>query len=529
MASSQDIADSKRRDSDSAASQDSQTAAEFINSQLQLEADAREALPYKFDTCTKQLGPLRQDLFACITCNPPPANPSDPYTPAGVCYSCSVACHGEHTLVELFYKRNFVCDCGTTRLPSTAPCTLRINSETGQKGGVVNEPCEEKNEYNQNFRNRFCGCECDYDAESQKGVMYQCLGLGPARNGGCGEDWYHTTCVVGLDPSWHDEAMKKKAALAESTVGNDQGSTTAIVEADGDAIDIEDGMPTPPGFPHADDFAGFICYKCVEANPWIKAYAGTEGFLPPVFKRSGAPSPQAKSEKKEDQKAALKTTFAPVASSQKRKAEDDGADADVETKRARGDNDTEGKPTSTATAEPNTNGDGATNSSMKDEPASCKISHLPSPPTEHFSLFFKDDFRASFCRCPACFPHLAIHPQLLDEEESYEQSLSHSSAASDGAGSTLGSHAGSLLDRGERALSTMDRVKAIEGVMAFNHLKEKLTPFFKEFAESGRVIRAEDIKAHFAKMRGDEGGAGEVEREKAGSAEEDKRREQGGY
>ncbi|KFY70819.1 hypothetical protein V498_10194, partial [Pseudogymnoascus sp. VKM F-4517 (FW-2822)] len=38
--------DSKRRDSDSAASQDSQTAAEFINSQLQLEADAREALPY---------------------------------------------------------------------------------------------------------------------------------------------------------------------------------------------------------------------------------------------------------------------------------------------------------------------------------------------------------------------------------------------------------------------------------------------------------------------------------------------------
>ncbi|OBT79648.1 hypothetical protein VF21_01283 [Pseudogymnoascus sp. 05NY08] len=526
MASLQDTADSKRRDSDSAASQDSQTAAEFINSQLQLEADAREALPYKFDTCTKQLGPLRQDLFACITCNPPPANPSDPYTPAGVCYSCSVACHGEHTLVELFYKRNFVCDCGTTRLPSTAPCTLRTNSETGQKGGVVNEPCAEKNEYNQNFRNRFCGCECDYDAESQKGVMYQCLGLGAAKNGGCGEDWYHTTCVVGLDPSWHDEAMKKKAVLAESTAGNDQAPTTTTAEDDGDAIDIEDGMPTPPGFPHADDFAGFICYKCVEANPWIKTYAGTEGFLPPVFKRSGAPSPQAKSEEKEDQKEALKTTVAPVALSQKRKAEDDGTGGDADAKRARGDNDTESKPTATTTTEPKSNGGGV---STKDEPPSCKISHLPSPPTEPFSLFFKDDFRASFCRCPACFPHLAIHPQLLDEEESYEQSLSHSSAASDGAGSTLGSRAGSLLDRGERALSTMDRVKAIEGVMAFNHLKEKLTPFFKEFAESGRVISAEDIKAHFAKMRGDEGPAGGADEEKTGGGEEDKRREQGGY
>lgn len=35
-----------RRDSESHASQDSQTAEEFINSQLQLEEDAREALPY---------------------------------------------------------------------------------------------------------------------------------------------------------------------------------------------------------------------------------------------------------------------------------------------------------------------------------------------------------------------------------------------------------------------------------------------------------------------------------------------------
>ncbi|KFY01841.1 hypothetical protein O988_02496 [Pseudogymnoascus sp. VKM F-3808] len=525
MASLPDTTDSKRRDSDSAASQDSQTAAEFINSQLQLEAEAREALPYKFDTCTKQLGPLRQDLFACITCNPPPANPSDPYTPAGVCYSCSVACHGEHTLVELFYKRNFVCDCGSTRLPSTAPCTLRTNSETGQKGGVVNEPCEEKNEYNQNFRNRFCGCECDYDAESQKGVMYQCLGLGAAKDGGCGEDWYHSTCVVGLDPSWNDEAIKKKAALAESTAEEGQGPTTTTAEDDGDAIDVEDGMPIPPGFPHADDFAGFICYKCVEANPWIKAYAGTDGFLPPVFKRSGAPSPQTKSEEKEVPKEAAETVIASVAPSQKRKAEDDGTDGDVEAKRVKG-SDTENKPASTATTEPNSTSEA--NSNTK-EPPTCKINSLPTPPTESFSLFFKDDFRASFCRCPACFPHLAIHPQLLDEEESYEQSLSHSSAASDAAGSTLGSRAGSLLDRGERALSTMDRVKAIEGVMAFNHLKEKLTPFFKEFAESGKVISAEDVKAHFAKMRGDEGGKGEEEGEKAGGGEEDKRREQGGY
>ena len=72
--------------------------------------------------------------------------------------------------------------------------------------------------------------------------MYQCLGLGAAKDGGCGEDWYHTTCVVGLDPSWHDEAMKKKAALAESTVGTGQGPTTTPAEDNGDDIDVEDGI-----------------------------------------------------------------------------------------------------------------------------------------------------------------------------------------------------------------------------------------------------------------------------------------------
>lgn len=112
----------------------------------------------------------------------------------------------------------------------------------------------------------------------------------------------------------------------------------------------------------------------------------------------------------------------------------------------------------------------------------------------------------------------------MEEEETYEPPVSED--GDDGVGSTVGS--GSLLDRGERALSNMDRVKAIEGVMAFNNLKEKLTPFFKEFAESGKAISAEDIKAHFAKMRGDEAAIKEAG-DAAASSGADQRREQGGY
>ena len=152
----------------------------------------------------------------------------------------------------------------------------------------------------------------------------------------------------------------------------------------------------------------------------------------------------------------------------------------------------------------------------------CKYEQLPPEPEGTISLFFKSDFRDHLCRCSDCFPRMAKHPQLLEEEETYEPPVSE---GDDGEGSTVGS--GSLLDRGERALTNVDRVRAIEGVMAYNHLKEKLKPFFQEFAESGKAISAEDIKAHFAKIRGDEEAIKQAGEAAANSG--DNRREQSGY
>ena len=107
-------------------------------------------------------------------------------------------------------------------------------------------------------------------------------------------------------------------------------------------------------------------------------------------------------------------------------------------------------------------------------------------------------------------------------------------ASQHGGGSTHGS--GSLLERGESALRNVDRVRAIEGVMAYNHLKEQLKPFFQQFAESGKAVGAEDIKAYFAKLRGDEQGIQEAGRAAAESKDGpsdadggDSRREQSGY
>ncbi|KAF5679809.1 metaphase-anaphase transition (Mlo2) [Fusarium heterosporum] len=528
-----------RKDSFSGKSQTSetsQTAAEFIRSQEALEADAREALPYSIDTCTKILGPLRQAVFACLTCNPPPAKDGDDWTPAGICYACSIQCHGEHNLVEIFQKRNFTCDCGTKRIPSTSPCTLRLNETANTRGGVHSEEPDVNNKYNHNFRNRFCGCDCDYDPFQQKGTMFQCLGLGTTETGGCGEDWYHPGCLVGMGPNWFEKMDKPKKAAQENpgqgklntiteeqqdvaeNAGQGKPSTTEnAVEEDED----EEDVPMPPGFPEEDAFEAFLCYKCVEAHPWIKRYAGTSGFLPAVF-LDGA-STELKVEPataKEESTTEIETsTIANDASeSRKRKADDDEETPAVKRVKSESLPEEGEKPTEEASST---------------DKLPCKLKNLPAAPQGQFSLFLKEDFREAFCSCSSCFPQLNAHPQLLEEEEVYEPPLSE--AGSQVGGNGGGSHgSGSLLERGESALRNVDRVRAIEGVMAYNHLKERLKPFFQQFAESGEAIGAEDIKAYFAKLRGDEKGieeaaAGAKDNEGGGSDDKDQRKEQSGF
>jgi E3 ubiquitin-protein ligase UBR7 len=432
-------------------------------------------------------------------------------------------------LVELFNKRNFTCDCGTTRIPTSSPCNLRLHPETNTKGGVHSEAPDADNKYNQNFKNKFCGCELDYDPFMQKGTMFQCLGLGTAETGGCGEDWWHPSCIVGLGSDWLESMGQKKnskeqktagllesiAEVAESTVeessnGNTGTTGPATTESEVERAEDEDEdaeAPLPPGFPHEDDFDGFICYKCVESNPWIKRYAGATGFLDPVFKRSTAPSPElgllAKSEE---------SIASSLSNSLKRKADDnnENSNSSAPQKRWKEENGKAGESEATSIKD-----------SPNISPSACKVQALPAPPAGTFSLFFKSDFRDHICRCANCFSEIAKHPQLLEEEEIYEPPVSES--GEEAGGSTVGS--GSIYERGESALKNVDRVRAIEGVMAYNHLKEKLKPFFQQFAESGKAIGAEDIKAHFAKMRGDEQAIKEAgEAAKAGN-----RKEQSGY
>ncbi|EXJ63981.1 hypothetical protein A1O7_00316 [Cladophialophora yegresii CBS 114405] len=509
------------------APRDSQTASEFIDQQLALEADAREVLPYKFDKCTNILGPLRQNIFACLTCSPPPASEAQVYTPAGVCYACSISCHGEHTLVELFSRRDFVCDCGTSRLPSTSPCTLRSDPATGSRGVHSQEP-HKGNHYNHNFQNRFCACAEEYDANTEKGTMYQCLGLGTVETGGCGEDWYHPECLMGLPRHWYKQQ--------EPEARND-GVEKKLKDAECEEKD-EASHPVPQGFPDEDDFEAMICYKCVESNPWIKKYAGTAGFLPPVSNREKSAVTGAAT-------AEPVPADPSVTNSLKRKASADGNDIrpSSPTKRVKDDSATASHdaniPSGLARPSP-TNGASVADippTTAKPAETDSKPQHkhdlLPSsPPAGRFSLFLKADFRDHLCHCPSCYPNLIPHPQLLEDEDTYEPSISSDGSSQHHPNGTHGgSSRASLLDRGEAALSNIDRVRAIEGVMVYNHLRDKVKEFLKPYAEEGRVVSADDIKAYFEKLRGDSQAIKEARDDAGGGdgGEGDNRREQSGY
>lgn len=403
---------------------------------------------------------------------------------------------------------------------SGTPCSVRPNAETGRKGDVKGEEAHKGNKYNHNFEGKFCGCGEEYDPEKEKGTMFQCLGLGNIDDGGCGEDWWHPECLMGLPrilpPEVKNEDNKEglETVKEEAEDGTEQPSTNtedvgALPNGSSEHAAAEE-VPLPTGFPAEDDFDHLVCYKCVNAFPWIKQYAGTPGFLPGVLS-------------KPSQIAAIKTEETPAApvesiESKKRKADEDAENEPDSNKKAKSDSEAPSDEAARPAVE--TNGDPIP-----------KHQTLPTATTASISLFAKEDFREHICRCAECFPRLAKHPQLLEEEEAYEPPVSESDHNEDRSAAGRSVHSGSIYDRGEAALSSMDRVRAIEGVMAYNHVRDKVKAFLQPFAESGQAVGAEDIKSYFAKLRGDEAAQREAAMgaSSGGAVSGDGRREQDGY
>jgi len=116
------------------------------------------------DSCTYEGGYMRQPVFACKTCSKSTQN-------FGFCFGCSMTCHIDHDVYELFDKRHFRCDCGTPK----SGCNCSFEPEKKEDNT--------ENEYNHNFLGQYCWCNSSYEEDS---VMYQCIIC---------LDWYHLECI----------------------------------------------------------------------------------------------------------------------------------------------------------------------------------------------------------------------------------------------------------------------------------------------------------------------------------------------
>lgn len=95
-----------------------------------------------------------------------PESKEKPEKRAGVCLACSYKCHDGHELVELYTKRNFRCDCGTSKILAIR-CKLEPNKMEDN----------DKNTYNQNFSGVYCTCHRPYPDEQDdiQDEMIQCV------------------------------------------------------------------------------------------------------------------------------------------------------------------------------------------------------------------------------------------------------------------------------------------------------------------------------------------------------------------
>lgn len=537
------------------------TANDLIAHQALLESQAREAIPFSYSlaSCTYEKGYIRQPLFACRDCGG-----------GAVCAGCSIGCHAEHDLIELFAKRHSRCDCGCPSLQRTResqnrqlkPCNLR-------KAPLNFAPENDENVYGKNHEGHFCYCEkgYTYNPHEEEETMFQCLVC---------EDWFHETCTS-LRPRGEERTQGK------DDVGH------------GDDHDDDDDRHPPPLISH-EDFDTFICDACVRENPILHRYVGVQDwgaclrFDRDVDADAGEPSTTVV-EVAGTKEGLVRYAVRGLASNEEYGHGRGGTrDAHVPVKRERelspieegggggggdgdGDGDSDGQPgakrvkaeTSTnagdvredqeqdmlaasvapaAVSQPSAeNGDVAAPTTT---PPGCSLPpihplvqrllsrsdaastadsapHANNPdnrhrPSHRLDVFLSEGgggggeggkdaaWRQRICRCKECLLGFARLPFLLAEEYTYSPPASvngggENDAAGDDDDATSNSSHSTTYDLGMNALNRLPRAQTLEALEGYGRLRSALFDHLRPFAESGRAVDEESIRAFFEEQR----------------------------
>lgn len=328
---------------------------------------------------------VRQQLFACLTC---------PGVPNAVCAGCSIACHADHQLVELFTRRNFTCDCGTVTMDDPIVDDLADpHHQRCEIDGRAGAPRNEGNVYDHNHAGRFCVCDGLYDPGTEDDEMVQCIQC---------EDWFHQACLTG-------------------TRAGDEGATLA-----------------------PDDWETLVCERCATRTPlsaFLHRYAGSQHSGVVVLDTNGQPvgllptgaaadAPAPASEENGDTKPDVKaedgsaaTDAAPAASISEREQRSikrkDGDDAERSSKRVKLEGDDSATlPSTSQLGEASTSASQATTAVASSQStaiagssssSASKTACMAPPPREGNAypltrpqrghVFLQEGWRERWCRC----------------------------------------------------------------------------------------------------------------------------------
>ncbi|KAI1306274.1 hypothetical protein EDD11_004828 [Mortierella claussenii] len=413
------------------AEQDTITVSEYIAQQEQLEKEAKELFPKKFDI----------PVYSCLTCNP---NPSEE---AGFCYSCSISCHGDHNLIELFTKRSFRCDCGTQKFKTTK-CTI-----DPKPAGSINE----LNQYNHNYLGKFCWCDIQYDPAKEESTMLQCVVC---------EDWFHDTCI-GITPhnDDFDDYICRTCTRAHPFLREYAQNSNFMI-----------GLSDKGGGPKST-----VMIDCSKKEG--KKVENNEVAI---------------ETKREDEEADIVTSeTTTIATANTINGSEATATATSETYQHK----TEGSPTRNQTKRSFGAAIGPSSKDKNKEESDDGSNHNKKPrlnckrpqlcantyPDQEMNLYVTEGWRDLLCQCAAC---MALYtkenvPFILGEEAVYEDEEDDDAETS-------------ILEGGMKKLGEMDRVQMMDGMLAYSKMRDEIRRFLVPFSEQGRVVTADDVQAFFA-------------------------------
>ncbi|KAI9345617.1 hypothetical protein BDR26DRAFT_856341 [Obelidium mucronatum] len=419
------------------------TAVDYLAEQQSLLEEAAQALPHAIDRCSFDKGPLRQPVFSCLTCS----DMTETSEPIGVCYACVVQCHTTHSVVELFHRRNFTCDCGTLCTEGSVKCALQKKSI-----GVRND----SNVYDQCFSNVFCYCKTkyEYETERENSFMLQCLFC---------EDWFHDACIKNCpdEDSFDEFACRTCVALHPFLAKYEKLSANMVLldESDEPANTAPSALLTPGRKKRKSDQSSETPNSGGIPNSIASANESPDESLKSASKRPR-------------QNLELSTSSCPSSIPP--------------------------SPVHRSISLPSSN---ASLVCKLDAPVGTMHEELPSS-----HMFCFEGWRNELCRCPDCLEfytaknidHLLTENQseptgsaVLPDHCPSEESIFRPDEDANK----------SLLESGMDALNKIPRVNAIEGVRAYERFAQFTKDYLKKFADEGRIVTKSDVEAMFQELK----------------------------